>query len=318
MQSYLKTKPIWIQILLFLGLAFGIWMVLTFLGLVVLTKVTGISLIQMADISKWDSNNPNMIIFIRGMLLIQFLGLFLTPSLLFAYFSDPRPMHYIGLKPPAKISYWFYAIASLLIAIPLVEYLGILNRQIVFGPGMQRWVQSLEEEAMKQIQFMLVRHEVSELILNLVFISLFAGVGEELFFRGVLQRLFIKAFKNPWAGIITAAMLFSAFHFQFFGFIPRLFLGILLGAVYWYSGSLWPSIAAHTAYDGFIIVLMYLKPELAKNAEASPFDQSSLAILALGSAVLVALMLWQMKKNTVTSYADVYKDDYSTPEDFTF
>src|SRR5207248_7937312 len=158
------------------------------------------------------------------------------------------PLQYIGLKPPNKYLFLILAIAIMIIAIPLVEYTGILNQQMTFGGTTQKWMKSMEEDAAKQIQFMLHKHTPSELILNLIFISLFAGIGEELFFRGILQRLFIRAFKNPWAGIIVTALIFSGFHLQFFGFVPRFLLGILLGLIYWYSGSLWAAIAAHFTY----------------------------------------------------------------------
>src|SRR5438270_526741 len=98
--------------------------------------------------------------------------------------------------------YWLLGIAGMLIAIPLVEYTGVLNQQMFFGGETQKWIKSMEEEAAKQIQFMLSHHTPKELILNLIFISLFAGIGEELFFRGVLQRLLIRMFKNAWAGIV--------------------------------------------------------------------------------------------------------------------
>jgi len=318
MQTYLKSRPIWIQLLLFIGMAFGIFMALSTIGVFILSKTTGISIFQLQDISKWNSNDPNMIYFIRGMLLIQFLGLFLIPSLLFGYFSDPKPAQYLGLRSPHQSIYWILGVAALLVSIPFVEYTGILNQKLIVSGEAQKWMKSLEEEAAKQIQFMLSKHTVSELFLNLVFISLFAGVGEELFFRGVLQRLFIKLTKNPWAGIIITAILFSGVHFQFFGFLPRLFLGILLGALYWYSGSLWTAILAHFVYDGLIIVLVYFKPEMAADSNATIVNPAQLTLMAFISAVLTFVVVWQMIKKSKTSYAAVYKDDEPPHDEFSF
>jgi membrane protease YdiL (CAAX protease family) len=308
MQTYLKTKPLWIQLLLFIGMAFGLFMALTLLGTLILTNVTGVSLLEVRDIESWDPANPKMIYFIRGLLLIQFIGLFLIPSLLFAYFSDPKPAKYLGIRQPKKEVFWILAIAAMFVAIPAVEYIGLLNQKISFG-GSQEWMKSMEEEAAKQIQFMLSKHAVGELILNLVFISLFAGIGEELFFRGVLQRLFIRAFKNPWMGIVFTAAIFSAFHFQFFGFFPRLALGIVLGAIYWYSGSLWPAIIAHFIYDGFIIVLAYFNPSMMENTDASIINAANLAPLAAVSLAVTIFLIWLMKKNSSASYVAIYKDD---------
>jgi uncharacterized protein len=319
MQSYLKTKPVWVQLLLFLGMAFGTWTILSLTVGIIVTNMAGISFLELSNISKWDNSNlENKVLVLRGLQLGQFLGLFLIPSLLFAYFSDPEPRKYMGLKNPSNDLYWLLGIGAMVIALPLVEYLGMLNRMFVFGPETQRWIQSKEEEAMKLIQFMLSKHTPGELTLNLIFIAAFAAIGEELFFRGVLQRLFIKAFKSPWIGIFVTAMIFSAFHFQFFGFLPRLVLGALLGLIYWLSGSLWTSIAAHFAYDGLLVTLAYFKPELAADAEATMFDQSNLASVALLSAAIVGVLVWQMIRHSRSSYVDVYKDDTIKPQDFTF
>ena len=318
MQTYLKTRPIWIQLLLFIGMAFGIFVCLSIFGALILSSITGISLFQLQDINKWDPNNPGMIVFVRGLLVLQFLGLFLIPSILFAYFSDPQPFRYIGLKAPRRSIYLILGILAMVIAIPAVEYTGVLNQQMSFGGDTQKWMKHMEEDATKQIQFMLNRHTPKELILNLIFVSLFAGIGEEIFFRGILQRLFIKAFKSPWAGIIMTAIIFSGFHLQFFGFVPRLLLGILLGAVYWYSGSLWTAIIAHFIYDGMIIVLAYLYPSMVDNPNASMIDPSKMTVLAILSAILTVLVVIVMKRISTVSYSEVYKDDHPPTDKFTF
>lgn len=319
MQSYLKTKPFWMQLLLFLGMAFGIFFTLSLVGILVLSGITGLSPLDVSDVSRWESGRPGMITFVRGMLVIQFFGLFGIPSFLFARLSDPQPAQYLGLRPPSKNIYWILGIAALLVAIPLVEYTGTLNRHVNFG-GWQKWAQSMEDAAARQIAFMLGRNTPAELLLNIVFIAAFAGVGEELFFRGVLQRLFIKATHRPWAGILITAFLFSFFHFQFFGFLPRFLLGILLGALYWYSGSLWTAIVAHFAYDAFFIVLAYFQPHLIENTDASLVSESYLVVTALISAALVGLLVWLMKKASATRYETVYAGDKPQPseQDFSF
>lgn len=317
MQTYLKTKPVWIQFLLFLGMAFGIFLILSFTGLIILSKMTGISLLDFQNFEKWDINDPKMIFFVRGMMLIQFLGLFLIPSLLFAYLSDPSPLQYLQIRKPYSPSYWILGIAIMLIAIPAVEYIGFLNQKISFGGSAQNWMKSKEEDAAKQIQFMLNRHTPGQLILNLIFISLFAGIGEELFFRGILQRMFIRGLKNPWAGIIITAIIFSAFHLQFFGFFPRLILGIVLGAIYWYSGSLLTAMLAHFLYDGLIITLVYLHPEMMQDVNEPMIHSPVLPVYAAISAGLTLVLIRYMKKKSRTSYNDTYRNDGSVLNQFT-
>ena len=159
MQSYLKTRPVFIQLMLFIGMAFGVFLTLYLLLGSLLSQLTGISLLQMAT-ADWSQPNPQLLTMMRGMLLIQFLGLFVIPSLLFAYFSDPRPMEYIGLKQKGTTTYWIIGIAALLLAIPMVQYTGELNRQVNFGPGMQQWLLQVWEEHRKTI--LLITHDVDE------------------------------------------------------------------------------------------------------------------------------------------------------------
>ena len=318
MQSYLKTRPVWVQLLLFIGMAFGVFLTLYLILGSILAQITGISLMQLATVD-WSQPNPELLTMMRGMLLIQFLGLFVIPSLLFAYFSDPQPMEYIGLRQKGSSYYWLLGVASLLLAIPLVQYTGELNRQIHFGEGMQQWMQSMEDSAAEQIKFMLGRNNLSDLLINIIFIAAFAGIGEELFFRGVLQRLFIKATRNPWLGILISAAVFSAFHFQFFGFIPRFLLGIVLGCIYWYSGSLWPAMAAHFLYDAALITLAYFYPQMIEQDELPFLGDAGLIVGALVSAAIVLLLVWLMKKKSNVTYADVYRDDdMDNKQKFTF
>lgn len=313
MQTYLKTRPVWIQLLLFLGLAFALGFIISAAGIMIYASVTGNNVMAL-DPSGWDFNNPGLIGFIRLSQALQFFGFFVLPVVLFAYFSDPRPREYLGLRQPYKKRYWPFALLIMILAIPLVQYTGFLNRQINFGPEMQRWIQTQEDQANRIIGYMLKNRAPKELILNLIFIALMAGIGEELFFRGVLQRMFIRWFRHPWAGILLTAILFSAIHMQFLGFIPRLLMGILLGAIYWYSGSLWVAMAAHFVYDAFVIIVVYFQPKLAEDANANMIDPAHISVAALVSAALVAFLLWQMRKNSTTSYTAIYKDDHPKDE----
>jgi uncharacterized membrane protein (Fun14 family) len=55
-----------------------------------------------------------------------------------------------------------------------------------------------------------------------------------------------------------AALFFSLIHFEFSGFLPRVILGMFLGYLFYYSGSLWTSIFAHLVNNGAQVVFIYL------------------------------------------------------------
>jgi uncharacterized protein len=227
-------------------------------------------------------------------------------------------MNYLGFKNPYHFSYLVLGAVVMLAAIPLVEYIGLLNKKMIIGSDATQWMKDLEDSANRQIKFMLKDRTVSEYIMNLIFIAVFAAVGEELFFRGVLQRLFIKLTKNPLIGIILSALLFSGFHLQFYGFFPRFFLGVILGLLYWYSGSLWTAIIAHFVYDAFLVTIIFNNPQLVENDNSTLVAPGILAILALVSAAICGLIVWRMIKTSPASYAEVYRNDEPPPDELSF
>ena len=306
--SYFKKTHPFLQLLIFAGIAVGCFMILGFIGTIILAKITGLDLMTLSDPDKWDYTNPALLTFTRGLLVIQFLGLFVIPVFLFARLSDSKPGEWLGLKP-ANPLYFILGIIVLLVALPFVDWSGTINHQLIpETTSVGKWMKASEESAAKQIEFMLKRSTVQDLLLNLVLVAVFAGVGEELFFRGVLQRLFIKIFRNAWAGILVTAFIFSAIHFQFYGFIPRFILGMLLGLIYWYSGSLWPAIVAHFAYDAFAVIMIYFNPALAEK-DSVGISLGNQSVMAAISAALVIVIVIAMKKRSTTSYSTVYARD---------
>jgi uncharacterized protein len=231
MQTYLKTRSVGSQAFIFISLvASGLLIFVMMLGMWAATRFTGLSLFELSDLSKWDMADGRYLLFLRLMLVMQFVGVFLVPVLVFAYLSDPKPARYLGLRKTPPL-FFALGILAMVAAIPLVEYLGFLNQKINFPNGIESWMKTTEKEAQQQIGMLLQQRSVSNLLLNIVMVAGFAGIGEELFFRGVLQRLFIWGFKNVWVGIILAAFLFSAIHLQFNCFFPRFVLGLFVGAI---------------------------------------------------------------------------------------
>ncbi len=86
-----------------------------------------------------------------------------------------------------------------------------------------------------------------ELTLMLAGVSVAAPVCEEFFFRGVFQKGLLASSLSRPAAVVVTAVVFSAFHMDPVGFLARVELGVLFGALRLYTGSLWPSILAHSA-----------------------------------------------------------------------
>jgi membrane protease YdiL (CAAX protease family) len=109
--------------------------------------------------------------------------------------------------------------------------------------------------------------------------------------------------RKPWVGIILTSIIFSALHFQFQGFLPRVFLGILLGALFWYSGSLWTCILAHFINNAVQVLAVSYSPGLVTKEPSIPF------IAALISALAVLAVIWLYKSLSTVTYEKVYEPD---------
>lgn len=321
MKGSLKTRSGLNQFLLFVCVAIVSYVVLSAIGGLVVYQIYGkaMGMKGIQDLSKINYAHPSAPDFIRGLQLVQFISLFLLPSLICAYLFGQHIRKYLGLRPPSHGLYWLVGAAILLLALPFANFLGVLNQQLPLPKIVNDWMKEMEVEAAKTTFALLSHHTVKDLFLNLVFVAGLAAIGEELIFRGMIQRMLIKAFKSPWAGIIVSAILFSAIHMQFFGFFPRFLLGILLGVIYWYSGSLYAAMLAHFIYDAFVITVAYFMPDTLKEA-GKPFDGNMIS-LAAGAVISLAVITWLvqwMKRNSSQQFDSVYADDSIPLKDHPF
>jgi membrane protease YdiL (CAAX protease family) len=315
MNGMLKEKSPWTQFLLFICITLVSFFVIGIIGGLIVAAVSHMSMSQLADISKLDFSQPGAIDFLREMQLVQFFALFLVPVLISAWLFSTDRKKYLGWQKPYAPMYLMVGVVIMIVAIPATGILGDWNHQIPFPKRVENWIRESEENAARMVQALLSKHTIKDLVLNVLCIAGLAAIGEELLFRSMAQRLLIKMFKSAWAGIIIAAALFSAMHMEFYGFIPRFALGILLGAIYWYSGSIWTAMLAHFIYDGVVIVIAYFNPS---TVESSPVPESALALWgAIGTVGVIFLLIW-MKRKSPANYNTVYAGENVPVKDHPF
>lgn len=127
-----------------------------------------------------------------------------------------------------------------------------------FLDGFESWAREKETVAADFTKYLTQFDSVTLLLVGFFVIAVLPAIGEELVFRGMIQNYLLKATRNPHVSIWIAAFLFSAIHFQFFGFLPRLALGALFGYLYLWSGNIWIAIIAHFVNNGFSVIAIYL------------------------------------------------------------
>ncbi|MHA4808197.1 lysostaphin resistance A-like protein [Flavitalea flava] len=247
-----------------------------------------------------DLNSPVKVAVAKLLQAMATIFIFGTPAILLGRLTYPSaPFSFLGLRRPEKYIFFVLATAILLFSFLPEGWFGQLNQTIRLPARMIQW----EKDASKQMSVLLKVNSIWDILINLILIALLPAIFEELCFRGALQRILIQIFKSPWAGIIFTAILFSAFHMQFQGFLPRMFLGILLGAIYWYSGSLWVSILAHFLTNGIQVVAVSFYPKMIDENPSVPVTGALISLL-----IIVGLLMVMRRQSTVT-YAGVYEED---------
>ena len=184
--------------------------------------------------------------------------------------------------------------------IPFINWLANVNQALKlpgFLSGIEQWMIGTEDTAGKITKLFLTSGSVSIWLINLIIIAALPALGEEMLFRGIIQRYFINITKNHHAAVLITAMLFSLFHLQFYGFLPRLVLGAILGYLMVWSGNLWIPVIAHFFNNALGVTVYFLLPNVANSNKIDDFGaSSSTRIFALISLIILIFLLWIIKK----------------------
>lgn len=193
--------------------------------------------------------------------------MFLLPAFGAAYLFSPDIRAYLSLGRMPGTTLIALTFLSVLLATPVIGVVNILNQDMqlpAFLAPVEQWMRE-QEDAMERVTRLLLEGKgIGVLLANLLVIAVIAGVTEEFMFRGALQRILGNWFRSHHAVIWSAAFLFSAFHLQFYGFIPRLLLGAYFGYLLYWSNTIWLPVAAHF-FNNMCGVLTLSSPTLSEN-----------------------------------------------------
>lgn len=221
---------------------------------------------------------------------------FLVPALLFVFFFGKKNVNGFLLKSGGMLMlmgpvYIFTASAWIDIASQLNEWM------IPAGSAFEAMFKSGEESAAQMTKAMLQSTGTGDMVLTFLCIAVLPAIFEEVFFRGAMQPLLAKMTKNVHLAIWITAALFSAFHMQFYGFLPRLLLGVLMGYLVVWSGSLWTSILAHF-FNNAIAVLVFSQYGSLEGPVEEAAQQNMWLTYAM-SFLLFGLMTWYLNQRSV-------------------
>jgi uncharacterized protein len=203
-----------------------------------------------------NANQVNALKFIQ---LMSEIGSFGIPALIFAYSKRTRDF----LRVRSKNYFYLLILGMAIVCLsgPFISYIYELNMQMKLPEALsslQQWIKNTQDASDKVTEVFLQMNSWRDLLVNLFVIALIPAVCEELLFRGCLQQIFREWFKNPHTAIWITAVIFSAAHLEFYGFVPRMILGAVLGYLFYWSNSLWAPIFGHMIYNGGQLVLAFL------------------------------------------------------------
>ena len=253
-----------------------------------------------ADLSKSilllsDTTNPSLISLLKELQILQSVFLFIIPAFVAAYFFERDSLGYFGMKKNPGGIIILFTFLIMFACLPLINWMVSLNELMKLPAslaGMEDWMKSAEDQAARITVSFLDVHSMGGFFVNMIMIAIIPAIGEELLFRGMLQRLFGEGFRNIHIAIFVSAFLFGAIHLQFYGLLPRMMLGVMFGYLYLWTGTLWVPIIAHFVNNGAAVVVSYLSNTGVIHSDYEKFGATDNVILIVGSVLFSGALLF--------------------------
>ncbi|MBV9988491.1 MAG: CPBP family intramembrane metalloprotease [Chitinophagaceae bacterium] len=198
---------------------------------------------------------------------------FICPALVFARIVNPQPFSHLGFNKLLSAKQFLMVLLLTFASMVLGGALSELNERIPLPGNLYAGARELEEKYKEATLAMANMQSVPEYLLALIVLAAIPAFCEEVMFRGALQPVFTGWTKSKWAGIILTAVIFSAIHFSFFGFLARAALGIVLGLIFYNSRNIWLSIFLHFLNNAFVVTQLYIGNRQGKPLEKT-MDES--------------------------------------------
>ena len=218
-----------------------------------------------------------------------FIGLFI-PAILTAFVLNRKPIQLMGFSTQGiKLSQVGLVILLLGASLLVSTSLSYLTTILPLPGSWRTWFDKLEDIYNTQVSVIVNLKDGKDYILSLIIMAFVPALCEEAFFRGGLQNFLTRGTGKPWLSIIVVSALFSLVHFSGYGFLSRFFLGIVLGALFHYSGKLWLSILAHFINNALAITVLYISIQQGKSLQEAIKQDAASFWGILGVPVVIGL-----------------------------
>jgi len=169
--------------------------------------------------------------------------------------------------------------------------------------GVEALLKGMEDKLAETTKFFTDFTSFWQFLLAFLVIAVIAGVGEELIFRGLIMRKLLLGTGNPHIAIWVSAFIFAVIHFQFYGILPRMMLGVLFGYFYLWTGNIRVPIFAHIFNNGLAVTIMYLHNIGIVKTDLESMDDVPVTIVGFSLIATIGLMF--LLKNYTNTQASV-------------
>lgn len=251
------------------------------------SAMTGLDASKMLEASADPANRNAM----RVAQCISALVGFLLPSLVTAYVLNRKPIKLLGLSQKINGQQIGLVCVIMFAALFVSGFLGYVNHELPLSASLKEKFDKMEADNIRQTIAILGLENTGDYLISIVIMAFLPALCEEALFRGGLQNYLTRSTRKPWLSIIIVSVLFSAMHLSYYGFLSRLFLGILLGLLFEYSGRLWLSFAAHFFNNAIVITFMYWQAQQGRSLTAAMQEGSGSWVGILALPVVIALLI---------------------------
>ncbi len=256
---FLAGRSPFAQMLILILLSLFLALVVFFAGVLLAIPFFGTDVLDMLTQATRRSEGEDVTL-LKYFQIVSQVGIFILPPLIFSMLITNRPFKYLWLNRFPDFFNLLITVVLVFTILPGINWLIAVNEQLALPnwlSGVEHWMRESEENAARLTEAFLNTKTISGLLLNIFMVAFLASIGEELLFRGVLLRILNNWTRNVHLAVWISAILFSVFHMQFFGFLPRLVLGVVFGYLLVWSGSLWLPVVAHFINNGAAVVVYY-------------------------------------------------------------
>lgn len=297
---------------IFLGLVGGGLVIGTFISAGVWLAMTGRPISSMET----DLLDPRYYNAIMAMQVISTLFIFFLPVYFFALICYRNPSKFIGFSTNVNQKQILLLFVIFALVFPLAGALAELNKIIPIPKAWELKFKAMESARSAQESALININSFSKYIISMIVIALLPGIFEEVCFRGGLQNLLARWSKNPWLAIIVTAVLFSAIHGSYYGFLVRFALGVVLGLVFYYSKSIWLSILFHFLFNGVQVTAMYLTSSANGVKPSKDVEENFPVWVGVIAFALIIYVFIKFREASLLQRQKFPEEDISVPNDF--